>query len=120
MTIQQLIDKVQEEKPNSFSNAKIVSFINDIEAKVAEQLQVHLPVYTTSDMSEVLLAPRPYDTLYVSYVKAMIDYANEEYVSYQLNAEQHESDFDDLIDWIVSTKQVQEDRSMPHRFRHVF
>ena len=120
MTIQQLIDKVQEEKPNSFTDAKIVSFINDIEAEVAVQLQETLPTYTTDDMSETLLAPRPYDTLYVSYVKAMVDYANEEYASYQMNQMQHSEDWDAFVDWVVSTKQVQDDRSMPRRFVHVF
>lgn len=119
MTIQTLIDKVKEEKPNTFTNAKLVSFVNDIEGEVAEQLQVYLPTYTTDDMSKTLLAPRPYDKLYVSYLKAMIDYANEEYMSYQLNAEQHTQDFRDFVDYVVRTAQVQDDRSIPSRFFNV-
>lgn len=46
MNIKQLIEKVQEEKPNSFTDEKLLSFINDIEVEVAEQLHVPAPVYT--------------------------------------------------------------------------
>lgn len=120
MTVQQVIDKVQEEKPNSFSNAKIVSFINEIEAYVADRLQVYLPVYTTDTLSSELLVSEPYDNLYISYVKAMVDYANEEYTSYQLNQMQHEQDKFDFENWVVRTKQVQDDKSMPGRFSNVF
>ena len=120
MTIQELITKVQEEKPNSFQNAKVVQFVNEIEADVAEQLNVNLPTYTTSTLSAELLAPRPYDRLYVSYVKAMIDYANEEYGSYQLNQAQHMQDFQDFIDWIVRSGQVEFNPAFPGRFSNVF
>jgi len=46
MTIKQLIEKVQEEKPNSFTDEKLLSFINEIEVEVAEQLHVSAPKYT--------------------------------------------------------------------------
>lgn len=120
MTIQTLLDKVQDEKPNSFGEERLVAFINEIEAEVAEQLHVEVPIYTTDDMSEMLIAPSPYDRLYVSYVKAMIDYANEELSSYMNNQAQHVQDFRDFVDWVVRTKQVQDNRSMPARFRHVW
>lgn len=120
MTIQTLLDKVHDEKPNSFGDGRLIAFINEIEAEVAEQLHVKLPIYTTDDKDKILLAPSPYDRLYVSYVKAMIDYANEELASYQNNQVQHVQDFRDFVDWIVRTKQVQDNRSMPARFRHVF
>lgn len=120
MTIQTLITTVTTEKPNSFGNAKLVGFVNEVEANVAEQLQVHLPIYTVDDLSKELLAPSPYDMMYISYLKAKIDYANEEYASYQLNAEQYMQDFEDFVDWIVRTKQVQDNRKMPRRFRHVY
>ena len=119
MTIQQLIDKVQEEKPNSFSDDKIVSFVNEIEADVADQISVDFEDYTLDDKEEELIVPAPYNRLYVSYVKAQIDYANEEYPSYQLNAEQHVQDFTDFINWMVRTGQS--DRTtLPSRFRNIF
>lgn len=116
-----LIAKVREEKPNSFPDAKLVSFLNEVEQDVREQLNMlpeDLDEYTTQEDAE-LLAPDPYSRLYVSYLKAQIDYANEEYASYQLNQEQHSQDFRDYIDYIVRTDQV--DRHvMPVFLRNVF
>lgn len=149
MTIKDLIQKVEEEKPNSFTDAKLISFINEVEVEVAEQLKVSAPVYTsyyvlpeeqptmqtwnngkgwyvfegntyisqegeeydalkTYYMAAETLAPAPYDQLYVSYLKSQIDYANEEYASYQNNQAQHTQDFRDFVDWVVSTGQVVE------------
>ena len=117
MTIQTLINKVQEEKPNTFSNEKLLSFINEIESDVAEQVNMDQRVYSDDDTDVELMVPAPYDRLYVSYVKAMIDYSNEEYPSYQLNASQHMQDFRDFLDWVVRTGQIAEN-PMPRRFAH--
>lgn len=148
MTIKKLIEKVQEEKPNSFSDEKLLSFVNEIEVEVAEQLHVvPAPVYTdyyalpkeqpTADtwnngkgwfiyengeykdqtnkifsadktyyMLAELLAPAPYDQLYVSYVKAQVDLAHEEMPNYQNDISQHVQDFKDFVDWVVSTNQA--------------
>lgn len=120
MTIQKLIDKVQEEKPNTFTDEKIISFVNEIEHEVAEQLCVDFETeYTAEDnMDTVLLAETPYDRLYVSYVKAMLDFANEEYASYQNNVAQHMQDFRDFVDWVVRTNQALES-TFPRQIRNV-
>ena len=122
MTINTLLEKIKDEKPNSFGDERLIAFINEIEVEVAEQLKMdNIPVYTTDDMATALIAPAPYDKLYVSYVKAMIDYANEEYASYENNQMQHVQDFRDFVDWIVRTKQVDaETNKWTSRFRNVF
>ena len=118
MTIKGLIDKVKEEKPNTFTDTKLLSFVNEIETEVSEQLCEDFTPYTAVDTTE-LLAPEPYSRLYVSYVKAMVDYANEEYASYQLNQMQHTQDFTDFINWIVR-ENVAVNSVLPSRFRNVF
>lgn len=119
MTIQSLINKVQEEKPNTFQTNKYLEYITEIEADVADQVNMDIPVYTEDDLDKELIVPAPYDRLYVSYVKAMIDYANEEYASYQLNQMQHVQDFTDFVNWLVRTGQ--NDRSLiPSRFKNIF
>lgn len=100
MTIKRLIDKVQEEKPNTFSDSKLLDFINEVEYQTAEELAVDFEPYTSVDTTE-LLVPEPYSRLYESFVKMKIDYANEEYGSYQLNEEQHTLDFQDFVNWVV-------------------
>ena len=119
MTIQTLINKVQEEKPNTFQTEKLIEYINEIEADIAEETNMEFDPYTTTDLDEDLIVPRPYCRLYVSYLKAMIDYANEEYASYQLNQEQHVQDYSDFINWIVRTGQTDKS-AIPSRFRNVF
>lgn len=125
MTITQLITKVREEKPNSFTDAKLIEFINEIEAEVGKEMRYSyddIPKYedTDTDKAMTLLAIPPYDRLYVSYVKSQIDYANEEYASYQLNAAQHMQDFSDFRDWVVRAAQQVAESPTPKRLRHVF
>lgn len=117
----ELIAKVREEKPNSFPDAKLISFLNEVEQDVRENLNMdpsELEPYTTIG-NEELLAPDPYSRLYVSYLKAQIDYANEEYASYQLNQEQHSQDFRDYIDYIVRERK-EEVYKLPLFFRNIF
>lgn len=118
MTIKGLIDKVKEEKPNTFSDAKLLSFVNEIETEVAEQLCEEFTPYTAINTTE-LMCPAPYDRLYDSYLKAMIDRANEEYESYSNNQAQHVQDFRDFNDWIVR-EGVATNHVAPSRFRNIF
>lgn len=122
MTIRTLIDKVQAEKPNTFTNEQIVAFVNEVEGNVAEELRTKRITYSTTeeDMTKKLLVPAPYDRLYVSYVKAMIDFANEEYGSYQLNQQQFALDFEDFSNWVVRTNRAEEGSYIPRRLRNVF
>lgn len=122
MTIRHLLNKINDEKPNSLPESKIISFLNELEPEVAEQLKVKIvPVYTDEslELDTELLAPAPYDRLYISYVKSQIDYANEEYASYQLNADQHTQDFRDFTDWVVRTGQTNT-TGTKLRFLHTF
>lgn len=119
MTLQELLTKVKDEKPNAFGDERLINFVNEIEGTVAEQLHTNPVRYTADDMSKELLAKFPYDTLYVSWVKAQIDYAHEEYPSYQLNQEQFSADMEEFIDWIVRTGQAVE-AVFPSRFRNIF
>ena len=160
MKLKELIEKVKEEKPNSFTVEKLISFVNEVEYEVAEQLNIPAIEYTSfyelakeeptadtwnngkgwyiyengeyieqtneSMSSEkiyyvlvTLLAEPPYDRLYASYVKAQIDYANEEYGSYQNNQMQHTQDFRDYMDWVIRTKQAAPDESVPTKLINI-
>ena len=121
MTLRDLINNISEEKPNSFSEAKLISFVNEVEAEVAEELHIeNVPVYTDNhvDLDEELLVHAPYDRLYISYVKAMIDYTNEEYESYANNQAQHVQDYRDFVDWVVRTGQTSRNDAV-RRFRNI-
>jgi len=121
MTVQALLKKINDEKPNSFTTEQLLVFVNEIEAEVAEQLQLEAPVYTDDEesLSRLLLVPAPYDKLYSSYVKSMVDAANEEYAPYQLNRDQHIQDFSDFVNWDTRTNHGANEQ-IPRRFRNVF
>lgn len=121
MKVSELISKVREEKPTSFSNDKLISILNDIEREVAAQLRRGFQAYTweTSQNKELLAKP-PYDRLYVSYIKAMIDYIHEEYDSYTNNQAQHVADFRDFTDWVVRTNEANDDVEVRPRLRNTF
>jgi len=123
MTINELITKVRAEKPNSFTDVQLYSFINQIEYEVAEQLGTVHRAYTwtsaqVNDGAEILDARPPYDRLYVSWMKAQIDYAHEEYESFENNQAQHVADFQDFTDWVV--REDADNLDPPTRFTNVF
>ena len=105
MKVSDVIRIVAEEKPHSFSDEKILSWINEVEAEVQEQLGVS-PFIPAEDEDSKLFAKTPYDRLYVSYVKAKVDYALEEYASYENNQAQHIADFRDFSSWVLRTSQA--------------
>ena len=122
MTIQFLLDKINEENPNSFTDEKLIEFVNDVEHICGTWLHMadeDIPVYTEDDMETELLIPAPHDRLYTSYVKAMIDYTNKEYPSYQVNQMQFEQDAANAQDWIVRENKAVTQR-IPHRFKNIF
>ena len=122
MTLQDVITKVKNEKPNTFGNDKFVEFINEVEAAVYDELRKEFTPFTTDDLSESLIVPAPYDCLYISYVKSQVDYANEEYASYQLNQEQYNADFAEFENFVVRTGFEQEEStiSYPHRYKGIW
>ena len=92
MTITELINKVNAEKPNAFSESHLFLFINECEAQVQEFLGVdseeRIEYDLQFDKDEELIAPSPYDGMYEAYLKAKIDYINEEHQSYENNQAQ--------------------------------
>lgn len=95
---------LDEEKPHSFGDDRLITWLNEVEADVQEQLGIS-PFIPITSLDDKLSAPIPYDRLYVSFMKAKIDYALEDYGSYENNQAQHVSDFRDYVSWLVRTGQ---------------
>lgn len=98
MTVNELLKRVDEQKPNAFSVAQKVSWLNDIETQIQEFLGYdgsRWVVYTDSDedLAKELIVDRPYSNVYIAWIKAKIDFDNEEYESYQNNQAQFSSEF---------------------------
>ena len=96
MTLGDLLKKVNTEKPNSFSYGYLTDRTNDVEAMVYDFLETAAEDRTyyswPDDKDTELVVQPPYDDVYESYIKAKIDYANEEYESYSNNQVQFNED----------------------------
>ena len=87
-TVKQILDFVDEIKPNAFSNDKKVDWLNRIENLVQIEIfldaEEDLVTYTwTSDQNTQVLVEPPYDGLYEQFLAAQIDFAHGEYSQYQ-------------------------------------
>ncbi len=118
MKLAEAIERVNTEKPNSFKPEILTEYINEVEARVQDFMRgrVRKRYDYKEDGGKELLVPSPYDVLYVSFLKAKIDYANEEYQSYANNQAQFESDWQDFKDWAVREGEAM--NTLPVRFKN--
>lgn len=120
MKVSELLKLIKTEKPNSFSDEMLLGYINEIEAEVQDQMEI-VPVTKYSldfDLDKELIVKPPYDRLYISYLKARIDYVLEEYDNYENDQAQHISDFREFANWTIRTTAYK--KRAPKRFRNVF
>lgn len=87
MTVNDAISKVKDRKPNAYSDESLVDWLNECEAMVQREIMLTVPDEIIQydypdDLDKELILPRPYDALYVSYIKMMIEYTQEEYNAY--------------------------------------
>lgn len=87
-TVKQIIDYVDEIKPNAFTPARKVAWLNELEGRIQirvflqDSVEVVQYDWTEDQNTQVLVDP-PYDRLYELFLAAMIDYAHGEYALYQ-------------------------------------
>lgn len=87
-TIREIIDNVDELKPNALSGEIKTRWISTLEGRLQTEVMLmgfeEVLTYRWPDDREtqVLVEP-PYDDIYEKYLAAMIDYANGEYNKYE-------------------------------------
>lgn len=87
MTVNEVLAKVKDRKPNAYSDESLNDWLNECEAMVQRELLLTVPdeiiqYKFPEDRDKELILPKPYDALYVTYIIMMIQYAQEEYTSY--------------------------------------
>lgn len=94
-TIKEIVTMFKEEKPNKVSDAHIIQWFNEAEAEVQEMLGIPYDdweKYTVDDLADdaetVPLARPPYSSMYLFWLMARLDYANQEFESYSNNQAQ--------------------------------
>ena len=92
MTIHEAIARVDAVKPNRFKEAQKIAWLGNLEGQIFNELVLtheHPPMIVQLDFNEnmdtdqKLIAPHPYDEVYVLYLQSKIDLGNQEIAKYQ-------------------------------------
>lgn len=91
MTVKEVKDKLAALKPHAYSDDEVMAWLSRVEGRIfLEVVKTHenpaLITYSgysalTPDET-VLIAPEPYDELYLFYLMAQVDLHNQEYLKY--------------------------------------
>ena len=91
MTIMEALYRIDEIKPNSYSQSEKIKWLSSLDGVVKSEIidtheggeEVVFTGYNeNSDLSTILLVPAPYDDIYLRWLEMQIDYANGEYGKY--------------------------------------
>lgn len=107
MTIMEAIGRVDELKPNAWSQAEKVRWLSEVDARIRTLIMdgregVFTPVYSYDpeyDLGSELLAPPPFDSMYLRWLEAQIDYHNEELDGYNAAMELFDAAFEAYRNW---------------------
>ena len=102
MTAGQAIKSIDELKPNAYSQSRKYIWLHSLDAQIKDRLiDTHelnagerapeLP--EEYDADTVLLVPSPYDSMYIHWLEAQIDYANNEYRKFNNSNSMFQADF---------------------------
>lgn len=125
MTINKIVTMFKEEKPNKVSDGHIIQWLNECEAEV--QYAVKIPAeewvqYTEDDLSNESdvepVATPPFDRLYLYFLMARLDFANQEFEAYMNHRTQYESLFKDFVSHSYREGLVV--NTLPKSFKNVF
>lgn len=91
MTIMDALYRIDEVKPNSYSQAEKMKWLSSLDGVIkSEIIDTHeggeAVIFNgydeATDLSTTLLVPAPYDDIYLRWLETQIDYANGEYGKY--------------------------------------
>lgn len=94
MTVIEIIQKIDEIKPNTLSQEEKMRFLTTVDQTVKKQIidnhvggeSVGFAPYTDgTSLDRELLVPSPFDDIYLYWVAAQIDYWNDEIEGYNNN-----------------------------------
>ena len=107
MRLKELLEFVDGIKPNAYAEIQKTKWVNDCEGMVQTQVFLLAPEEITGygwpedEDAELLVSP-PHDKLYLSYLYAMIDFANGEYGKYQNSMQMFNAEFSEFMRWFAN------------------
>lgn len=109
MTIKEIIARVDELKPNAFTSEQKTAWIAALEGRIAADVflmdisEIRQLCYKhPEDEEKIPLVEFPHDDIYVLWLCAQIDAANEEYTGYQNALIRYNDAFGNFVRWFAS------------------
>jgi len=104
--IKEVMEFTDRVKPNAYTEEQKLQWLNDCEGMVQTQVFLFAPVEIVryalpADKNTELLVEKPHDKLYLSYLYAMIDFANGEYNKYQNSMQMFNTEFSEFMRWFA-------------------
>lgn len=105
MKLSEVLEEVKKVKPNGYDDDTLTGFVNLLEQHAYETLKVPLEERKVLkwgvDGNKPLVIPPPHDVAYLSWLKAQIDYNDEEHASYANNQAQFNADYTEFEAYVV-------------------
>ena len=103
MKISKVMRLANELKDDKLSTELKLQFINECEGMVQSEVMMlsssDIIVYDENDLESALIVKPPHDKIYLAYLVAMIDYANNEYNKYANTISLFQSYFKEFHTW---------------------
>ena len=102
MTIIEAINRIDSLRPNGYSQSDKISWLSQLDGLIKKQIidtheggeAIEFSGYTEkTPLDTLLLVDAPYDSVYLSWLEANIDYVNGEYVRYNNTAARYNTDY---------------------------
>lgn len=103
-TINEVIEKVDKVKPNTYDENTKAEWIYELDGRVSSDIMLQNPPQKyeyPEDGDRELLVPFPYDEMYKHHVMARIHYQNKEYGDYNNALMMFTSIYDDYAKWYI-------------------
>lgn len=123
MTLNELLTRIQHQKPTAFSLDQKIIWVNELEAQVQEFLGIDREEwvsYTNSaeDKAKTLIVPPPHDVIYVDWLSAKIDYANGDIDDYSNNQMQFFANYHEFKSYAM--RKGLRTESLPTKYSNVW
>lgn len=108
MKIIEAINQIDSQKPNTYSYNEKLSWLSRLDSMVKRLIidtheggdDVSFTGYDDStDQDTEMLVPAPFDEMYIRWLEAQIDYANEEYDRYNNAVLMYQTAYDGFSAW---------------------
>lgn len=110
MTVSEAIALVDKLKPNHYTTAQKVGWLNDLDGMLFDDVvlthqrdeavpDAFVPYDAAGDLQDVLIAPHPYDSIYRFWLESQIDLENAELVKYNQDAALYNQALDNFGAW---------------------